>query len=79
MAQADLFVLLDQVQFERRNYQNRTMIRMNDEVFQVSLALRNLFEHPTVASLATIIDGLWSLAQADTLSRTAGDREEIVL
>jgi hypothetical protein len=31
MAQADLFVLLDHVQFERRNYQNRTMIRMNDE------------------------------------------------
>jgi hypothetical protein len=30
MAQADLFVLLDHVQFERRNYQNRTMIRMND-------------------------------------------------
>jgi hypothetical protein len=31
MAQADLFVLLDHVQFERRNYQNRSMIRMNDE------------------------------------------------
>jgi hypothetical protein len=31
MAQADLFVLLDHVQFERRNYQNRTMFRMNDE------------------------------------------------
>jgi hypothetical protein len=29
MAQVDLFVLLDHVQFERRNYQNRTMIRMN--------------------------------------------------
>jgi hypothetical protein len=31
MAQADLFILLDHVQFERRNYQNRTMFRMNDE------------------------------------------------
>jgi len=31
MAQADLFVLLDHVQFERRNYQNRTMIRLDDE------------------------------------------------
>jgi hypothetical protein len=31
MAQVDVFVLLDHVQFERRNYQNRTMIRMNDE------------------------------------------------
>ncbi len=31
MAQVDAFILLDHVQFERRNYQNRTMIRMNDE------------------------------------------------
>jgi len=31
MAQVDLFVLLDHVQFERRNYQNRTMIRMDGE------------------------------------------------
>jgi hypothetical protein len=31
MAQADLFVLLDHVQFERRNYQNRTRIRLGGE------------------------------------------------
>lgn len=31
MASVDLFVLLDHVQFERRNYQNRTMIRVNGE------------------------------------------------
>jgi hypothetical protein len=31
MANADLFVILDHVQFERRNYQNRTMIRLEDE------------------------------------------------
>ena len=37
MAQADLFVLLDHVQFERRNYQNRTMIRMNDEARWLSV------------------------------------------
>jgi WbqC-like protein family len=29
MASVDAFVLLDHVQFERRNYQNRTMIRRN--------------------------------------------------
>jgi hypothetical protein len=29
MASADLFVLLDHVQFERRNYQNRTRIRID--------------------------------------------------
>jgi len=31
MARADLFIVLDHVQFERRNYQNRTMIRLEDE------------------------------------------------
>ena len=31
MAQADLFIILDHVQFERGNYQNRTQIRMNGE------------------------------------------------
>jgi hypothetical protein len=31
MLTADLFVILDHVQFERRNYQNRTLIRIEDE------------------------------------------------
>ena len=31
MATADLFVLLDHVQFERRNYQNRTRVRIEGE------------------------------------------------
>jgi len=31
MAKADLFVVLDHVQFERRNYQNRAMIRVEGE------------------------------------------------
>ena len=31
MLDADLFVLLDHVQFERRNYQNRALIRVEDE------------------------------------------------
>ena len=31
MLRADVFILLDHVQFERRNYQNRTKIRLEDE------------------------------------------------
>ncbi len=31
MIRSDIFVLLDHVQFERRNYQNRTLIRLEDE------------------------------------------------
>jgi hypothetical protein len=37
MAQADLFVVLDHVQFERRNYQNRTMIRVDGEARWLSV------------------------------------------
>ena len=37
MAQVDTFVLLDHVQFERRNYQNRTMVRINDEARWLSV------------------------------------------
>ena len=43
---------------------------------QVNVSLRHLFEHPTIAALAHVVDSLW-LAQA---SRSAsGEREEIVL
>jgi hypothetical protein len=31
MSQADLFIVLDHVQFERRNYQNRSQIRLDGE------------------------------------------------
>ena len=31
MIKADLFIVLDHVQFERRNYQNRTAIRCDDQ------------------------------------------------
>jgi WbqC-like protein len=31
MTKADLFIVLDHVQFERRNYQNRTMVLVNGE------------------------------------------------
>ncbi|HEX4780769.1 MAG TPA: WbqC family protein [Usitatibacter sp.] len=31
MIRADMFVLLDHVQFERRNYQNRCMVRLEDD------------------------------------------------
>ena len=46
--------------------------------FDVNLALRNLFEHPSVAALAGVIDGL-SLAAPRTPVHGGGDREELVL
>jgi amino acid adenylation domain-containing protein len=56
----------------------RALTRIRDGL-EVNLALRNLFEHPTVAALAEIIDGLTSLAQPKAPSRDAGEREQFVL
>jgi WbqC-like protein len=46
MAQADLFVVLDHVQFERRNYQNRTRILCDGEArwFTVPVVQRSQLE-----------------------------------
>jgi acyl carrier protein len=46
--------------------------------FDVNLALRNLFEQPTVAGLAGIIDGLAHTA-AKSAAPAGGEREEMVL
>jgi len=71
MAQADLFVLLDHVQFERRNYQNRTMIRMNDEArwFTVPVVQRSREERIVDKEVDNRLDGAkwWSPNHFSTL------------
>jgi amino acid adenylation domain-containing protein len=47
------------------------------DAFQVNLVLRNLFEQPTIAGLAPVIDSLASLAAPRPAA--SGEREEIVL
>src|SRR3989449_477992 len=49
------------------------------DVFEVDLPLRNLFERPTVAGLAEVIDGLSWGAKAKVPTYDASDREEIAL
>ncbi|WP_220634943.1 non-ribosomal peptide synthetase [Georgfuchsia toluolica] len=49
------------------------------EVFAVDLPLRNLFEHPTVAGLAEVIDKLAWLAPSQIPSADLGGREEITI
>jgi hypothetical protein len=55
----------------------KALARIRD-AFSVDLALRNLFERPTVAALAELVDGLASL-HAPAPAERAGEREEIVL
>jgi len=56
----------------------RAVSRIRD-MFQVDLPLRNLFERPTVAGLAEVIDKLSWLAHATAPTHSGGDREEIDL
>jgi iturin family lipopeptide synthetase A/iturin family lipopeptide synthetase C/tyrocidine synthetase-3 len=49
------------------------------DAFAVDLPLRNLFDKPTVAGLAEVIDGLSWLANAGAPAQGSGAREEIEL
>ena len=55
----------------------KALTRIRDR-FQVSLSLRNLFEHPTIAGLAEVVDQLW-LTTPQTTHPAQGEREKIVL
>jgi len=48
MARADVFIVLDHVQFERRNYQNRTMIRLEDESRWLTVPVVQLSQKETI-------------------------------
>lgn len=71
MAQVDLFVLLDHVQFERRNYQNRTLIRMNGEArwLSVPVVQRSQKERIVDKEVDNRLDGSkwWSPSHFNTL------------
>ncbi|WP_338832299.1 non-ribosomal peptide synthetase [Bradyrhizobium sp. 27S5] len=56
----------------------RTVARMR-KTFGVDVQLRNLFERPTLAELAEVIDGMRWLVDSDAAAPSAGPREEIEL
>ena len=48
MMRSDLFVILDHVQFERRNYQNRTLVRNGDEAKWLTVPVVQVSQKETI-------------------------------
>jgi hypothetical protein len=71
MAAADLFVLLDHVQFERRNYQNRTRVRIDGEARWLTVPVEQRAREEPIAEkrIDNRLDGMrhWSRVHFLTL------------
>jgi hypothetical protein len=71
MAQVDLFVLLDHVQFERRNYQNRTQFLLDGEArwLTIPVVQRSQKERILEKEVDNRLDGYkwWSASHFQTL------------
>jgi hypothetical protein len=48
MVRADVFIILDHVQFERRNFQNRTLIRLEDEARWLTVPVIQVSQKETI-------------------------------
>ena len=72
MAQADLFVLLDHVQFERGNYQNRTRVRINGAAQWLTVPVQQHSQKERIADkrIENRLD--WARAHYETLRRAYG-------
>lgn len=72
MAQADLFIVLDHVQFERGNYQNRTQVRVNGAAhwLTVPVVQRSQKERIDEKLIDTRQD--WETTHYETLRRAYG-------
>ena len=84
MAQADLFIILDHVQFERGNYQNRTMIRMNGEArwLTVPVVQRSQKERIVEKEIDNTLAGTprwWSTAHFQTIRQAYREASHIGL
>jgi hypothetical protein len=77
MACADRFVLLDHVQFERQNYQNRTRLRMEGEPRWLSVPVERRSREESIAEkrIDNSLQGLrhWSRVHLQTLRHAYRD------
>jgi hypothetical protein len=69
MAQADLFIVLDHVQFERGNYQNRTRVRVNGAPHWLTVPVEQHSQKERIADKRVENRLDWARAHFETLRR----------
>ena len=69
MVQAELFIVLDHVQFERANYQNRTMVRVNGAPHWLTVPVAQRSQKERIVDKAIDNSQDWGAAHFETLRR----------
>jgi len=69
MARADLFVVLDHVQFERGNYQNRTQVLVNGAAHWLTVPVQQRSQKERIDEKAIDTGSAWGLKHFETLRR----------
>jgi hypothetical protein len=69
MARAELFIVLDQVQFERGNYQNRTQVRVNGTPHWLTVPVQQRSQKERIVEKAIDHSRPWGPAHFETLRR----------
>jgi hypothetical protein len=72
MAQADLFIVLDHVQFERGNYQNRTQVRVNGAPHWLTVPVQQRSQKERIVEKAIDNSRPWTTTHFETLRRAYG-------
>ena len=69
MARADLFIVLDHVQFERGNYQNRTQVRVNGAPHWLTVPVQQRSQKERILDKAVDNSQAWGTRHFETLRR----------
>jgi hypothetical protein len=72
MGQADLFILLDDVQFERGNYQNRTQVRVNGAAHWLTVPVLQRSQQERIDEKRIDARQDWAATHFETLRRAYG-------
>jgi hypothetical protein len=70
MSRADLFIVLDHVQFERGNYQNRTQVRVNGAPHWLTVPVQQRSQKERILDKAIDSSRAWGRAHFETLRRS---------